>query len=82
MGNQKLAGNNTAYKMPPIDCLDPPKHSPDGDCGAKMRETRAKVSLREVLESNEYSKAGSKSELRVVLMTKQQYLERKAMSGE
>lgn len=53
MGNQKLAGNNTAYKLPPIDILDPPKHSPGDDYEVKMRETRAKVSLREVLESNE-----------------------------
>lgn len=67
MGNQKLAGNNTAYKLPPIDFLDPPKHSPGGDCGAKMQETRAKVSLREVLESNEYRKAASRSKLSVAL---------------
>ncbi len=67
MGNQKLAGNNTAYKLPPIDCLDPPKHSPGDDYEVEMRENGERVSLRKALESNEYSKAASKSELSVAL---------------
>ena len=67
MVNKKLGGNNTDYKLPPIDFLDPPKHSPGGDCGAKMQETREKVSLREVLESPEYKKGAQKSKLSVAL---------------
>lgn len=67
MEDKTMAGNNTTYKLPPIDCLDPPKHSPGDDYEVEMRENGERVSLRKALESNEYSKAASKSELSVAL---------------
>ena len=43
MEDKTMTGNNTTYKLPPIDCLDPPKHSPGDDYEVEMRETGEKL---------------------------------------